>query len=82
MIHFLWSILVGFFVGLIARAIMPGDQHMGFLATSLLGIVGSVVGGLLARGFSRPSDNSYFHPAGFFMSIVGALITLIVIHFI
>ena len=44
MIHILWSVIVGFVVGLIARAIMPGVQHMGFIATTLLGIGGSFVG--------------------------------------
>ncbi len=82
MLHFIWSILVGFVIGLIARALMPGQQHFGFIETSLIGIAGSVVGGLIARIFSRPADGSSFHPAGFFMSIVGAIIVLaLVLHF-
>jgi uncharacterized membrane protein YeaQ/YmgE (transglycosylase-associated protein family) len=79
MLHIIWSIIVGFFIGLIARAIMPGVQHMGFIETSLIGIGGSVVGGLIARLFSRPKDGAFFHPAGFFLSIVGALIVLFVL---
>jgi uncharacterized membrane protein YeaQ/YmgE (transglycosylase-associated protein family) len=47
MLHIIWSIIVGFFIGLIARAIMPGAEHLGFLATSLVGIGGSIVGGLI-----------------------------------
>ena len=43
MLHLLWSIIVGFLVGLIAGAIM--HTHLGFIGTTLLGIVGSVVGG-------------------------------------
>ena len=82
MFHILWSIIVGFIVGLIARALMPGIQHMGFIETTVIGIVGSVVGGLIARLFSKPADGSYFHPAGFLMSIIGALIVLFVMmHF-
>ena len=82
MLHIIWSILVGFIVGLIARAIMPGIQHMGFIETTVIGIVGSIVGGLIARIFSRPADGSYFHPAGFIMSIIGAMIVLaVVLHF-
>ena len=82
MFHFLWSILVGFLIGLIARALFPGQQHFGFIATSLIGIVGSVVGGLIARGFSQPPDGSLFHPAGFFMSVLGAIFVLaLVLHF-
>jgi uncharacterized membrane protein YeaQ/YmgE (transglycosylase-associated protein family) len=76
MLHIIWSIIVGFIVGLIARAIMPGAQSMGFIETTLVGIVGSVVGGLIARLFSRPKDGAFFHPAGFFLSIIGAIIVL------
>lgn len=78
MLHIIWSIIVGFFIGLVARAIMPGVQHMGLLETSLVGIGGSIVGGLIARIFSRPKDGAFFHPAGFFLSIIGALIVLFV----
>jgi uncharacterized membrane protein YeaQ/YmgE (transglycosylase-associated protein family) len=76
MLHILWHIVVGFVIGLIARAIMPGAQHMGLIMTTLLGIVGAVVGGLIARLFSRPEPGSAFHPAGFIMSIIGALVVL------
>jgi uncharacterized membrane protein YeaQ/YmgE (transglycosylase-associated protein family) len=41
MLHIIWYIIVGFFVGLIARAIMPGDHHLGLILTTLLGIGGS-----------------------------------------
>lgn len=78
MLHIIWSIIVGFIVGLIARAIMPGMQHLGFIATTLLGIAGSIIGGLIARLFSRPEPGSSFHPAGFIMSIIGALILLFI----
>ena len=71
MFHIIWSIIVGFIVGLIASAIM--HTHMGFIGTTLLGIVGSVIGGLIARLFSKPPAGSKFHPAGFVMSIVGAI---------
>ena len=78
MLHIIWSIVVGFIVGLIARALVPGAQHMGFLATSVLGIVGSLAGGLLGRLISKPREGATFHPAGFFLSIVGAIILLLI----
>ena len=82
MFHILWSIIVGFIVGLVARALMPGVQSMGFIETAVIGIVGSVVGGLIARIFSKPADGSYFHPAGFILSIIGAVIVLaVMMHF-
>jgi len=78
MLHIIWSIIVGFIIGLIARAIMPGMQHLGFIMTTLLGIGGSIVGGLIGRLFSRPEPGSSFHPAGLIMSIIGALILLFI----
>jgi len=82
MLHIIWSIIVGFIVGLIASCFVPGAGHMGFWMTSIVGIVGSVVGGLVARIFSRPADGAFFHPAGFFLSIVGAVLVLVaMVHF-
>ena len=78
MLHYLWMFIVGIVVGLIARAIMPGEQHMGLLMTGLLGIVGSYVGGFIARLFSKPPEGAPFHPAGIVMSIIGALVVLFI----
>jgi uncharacterized membrane protein YeaQ/YmgE (transglycosylase-associated protein family) len=78
MLHIIWYIIIGFFVGLIARAIMPGAQHLGFIMTTLLGIGGSIVGGLIGRLFSKPEPGSTFHPAGFIMSVIGAIILLLI----
>ena len=68
--------IVGFVIGLVARAVMPGAQQMGIIKTTLLGIIGGVVGGLIARLFSKPEPGSAFHPAGFIMSVIGAIIVL------
>ncbi|MGH7895076.1 MAG: GlsB/YeaQ/YmgE family stress response membrane protein [Candidatus Binatia bacterium] len=76
--HVIWSVLVGFVIGLVARAIMPGADHMGFLATSVLGIVGSLAGGFLGSLVSKPHEGATFHPAGFALSVVGAMIVLFV----
>ena len=78
MLHIIWSIIVGFIIGLIARAVVPGAQHMGFIATAVLGIVGSLVGGLLGRLISKPREGATFHPAGFLLSIVGAILLLVI----
>ncbi len=76
MFHLLWSLVVGFVVGLIARAVMPGAQHMGLIATTALGIVGSLVGGVIGHVVSRPKEGARFHPAGFVLSLIGAVIVL------
>jgi len=72
----LWMFIVGLIVGAIARFILPGASHMGIIMTGVLGIVGSFVGGFIARLFSKPAPGAPFHPAGIVLSIVGALIVL------
>ncbi len=75
--HLLWSLIDGFVVGLIARAVVPGADKMGLILTTVLGVVGSLVGGLIGGLLSRPKEGSRFHPAGFFLSIVGAVLLLL-----
>jgi len=68
-------IIVGLIVGAIARWIMPGAQTMGWIMTTLIGIGGAVVGGLISSVIWRSPDGG-FHTAGWLMSIGGALIVL------
>jgi uncharacterized membrane protein YeaQ/YmgE (transglycosylase-associated protein family) len=70
-----WMIIVGFVVGLLARWIYPGAITMGFWATALLGIIGSLVGGVVGGLLFRSADGRY-HPAGIILSVIGALIAL------
>ena len=78
MLHYLWMFIVGIVVGAIARLIMPGAQHMGIIMTGVLGIVGSFVGGFIARLFTKPPEGAPIHPAGIIMSIIGAVIVLFI----
>jgi uncharacterized membrane protein YeaQ/YmgE (transglycosylase-associated protein family) len=80
--HLLWSLIVGFVVGLLARAVVPGTDKMGIILTTVLGIVGSLVGGFLGGLVSRPKEGSRFHPAGFLLSIVGAIVVLLLWRFL
>jgi len=41
--QYVWMVIVGFVVGLLARALLPGDQKLGIIMTAVLGIVGSFV---------------------------------------
>jgi len=75
LLSIIWMIIVGFIVGIIARFVYPGAVAMGFWATAAVGIVGSLVGGLIGGAIWR-APGGKFHPAGFFLSIVGALIVL------
>lgn len=71
-------ILFGLIVGLVARAIMPGRQSMGIVATTLLGVAGSFVGGLIGSLFYGGSVFD-LHAAGIIGSILGALLVLFVV---
>jgi uncharacterized membrane protein YeaQ/YmgE (transglycosylase-associated protein family) len=67
--------IVGFVVGLIARAILPGEQKLGIIMTAVLGIVGALVAGFAgqALGWYQPGQ-----PAGWIASVVGAIVVLFV----
>ena len=80
--HVLWSIITGFFIGLLARAILPGSDNMGFIATAGLGILGSLAGGFIGGLISKPAEGSKFHPAGFLMSVIGAIVLLLLWRYI
>jgi uncharacterized membrane protein YeaQ/YmgE (transglycosylase-associated protein family) len=69
-------IVFGFIIGLIARAIVPGRQAKGFITTTLLGIAGSVIGGLVGSALSR--SGAGFTPAGFLGSLIGAIVLLLI----
>ena len=75
LLHIIWMIIVGFVVGVIARWIYPGGIAMGFWATAAVGIVGSLIGGVIGGLMWRRPDGK-FHPAGFILSVVGALFVL------
>jgi len=72
-------IVIGLIAGFIARAVVPGRQHLSILMTIVLGIVGSFVGGFLAfLLFQRDAMDGFFQPAGIIGSIIGAIIVLLV----
>ncbi|MGE3975555.1 MAG: GlsB/YeaQ/YmgE family stress response membrane protein [Bdellovibrionales bacterium] len=68
-------IIFGFVVGLAARFFMPGRDNMGFIATTLLGILGAVVGSYLGSFLGFYAEGS---PAGFIMATLGAMVVLFV----
>ena len=78
--HVIWALIVGLIVGALARLLVPGQQHLGVLMTSILGVVGSFVGGFIGSVVSRPAEGSFFHPAGFVLSVIGAIVVLVLWH--
>jgi uncharacterized membrane protein YeaQ/YmgE (transglycosylase-associated protein family) len=75
----IYLIIVGIVAGYLARLLLPGADPMSFLETVALGIVGSFIGGFLGYIlFNEDFDEGAFQAAGFFGSIVGAVIALLV----
>ena len=77
MLHILGWIVFGFVVGVIARFLMPGPQPMGYIMTTILGVVGSFVGGAIGNAFHGGSlmDPA---PSSWLGAIVGAVLVLFV----
>ena len=73
--HYVWMVIIGLIVGVIAKFVHPGKDNMGFLLTIVIGIGGSVLatflGGML--GLYKEGET-----AGFIMSVIGAVALLII----
>ena len=69
------TIFIGLVVGLIARALKPGDDKLGWIMTIVLGIAGSFLASYAgaALGFYRPGE-----AAGWIASVIGAVIVLVI----
>jgi uncharacterized membrane protein YeaQ/YmgE (transglycosylase-associated protein family) len=73
MVGVLGWIVFGLIVGIVAKLLMPGRDPGGFIITMLLGIAGAVTGGYIGRALGWYGPNQ---AAGFFMSLVGAILLL------
>lgn len=74
-------ICFGFFAGLFARAILPGEQKMGLVKTTILGVIGSFLGGSI-QAFFTGGDPLQLQPAGFIGAVLGAVLVLVVASFV
>ncbi len=77
--HIIWTILVGFIAGVIAKFIHPGKESMGFILTTLLGIGGSLIATYAGQALGLYQAGE---AAGFIGAVIGALIILIIYGFI
>jgi uncharacterized membrane protein YeaQ/YmgE (transglycosylase-associated protein family) len=68
-------IIIGFIVGVLARFFYPGAVNMGFWMTVLLGVGGSLVGGVVTSLLWKTPDGR-FHRSGLIMSIIGAMLLI------
>jgi uncharacterized membrane protein YeaQ/YmgE (transglycosylase-associated protein family) len=69
----IWTLIIGFLVGLTAKAIMPGKDPGGFIVTVLLGITGTLIADFVGRSMNWYADGQ---PAGFIASVIGAIALL------
>ena len=77
--HIIWTIIIGFLAGVVAKFIMPGNNEpSGFIMTTILGVLGSFVASYLgqALGWYKAGEG-----AGFIASVVGAIILLVIYGF-
>lgn len=76
----IWTIIIGFLAGLVAKFIMPGsNEPSGFILTTILGIVGSILASYLgqALGWYKAGEG-----AGFIGAVVGAIVLLAIYGFV
>lgn len=73
---YVWMAIIGFVVGLIARAILPGTQSLGLILTAALGIAGSLLAGFAGQALGWYAQGQ---PAGFMLSVVGAIVLLFIV---
>jgi uncharacterized membrane protein YeaQ/YmgE (transglycosylase-associated protein family) len=79
MMSILGTLLVGFVVGLIARALKPGDDKLGLIMTTVLGVVGSFGASYLGQALGWYKQGE---AAGWIASIVGAIVLLVIYGFV
>lgn len=72
---FIWTIIIGFVVGVVAKFVTPGKENMGLLITTLLGIAGSVLASFLGQAFGLYQAGE---GAGFIGAVVGAVLILFI----
>ncbi len=75
MLSILGTIIIGFIVGLIARAVKPGDDKLGWIMTTVLGVAGSLVATYAGNAMGWYAAGE---PAGWIASVVGAVVLLVI----
>jgi uncharacterized membrane protein YeaQ/YmgE (transglycosylase-associated protein family) len=72
-------IILGLLAGLLAKALLPGEDPGGIIVTTLLGIAGAFIGGLITRalGFGDPIDE-FFDLSTWLGAIIGAIVILLI----
>jgi uncharacterized membrane protein YeaQ/YmgE (transglycosylase-associated protein family) len=77
MMHWVWTVLIGFLAGFVARAVTPGKGPSGFIMTAVLGVAGSVLASFAGQAMGWYAQGEV---TGFIGSVVGAVVLLVVYH--
>lgn len=80
--NFLAFLLLGLIAGAIAKAILPGKQGGGWIATLILGVIGAMLGGWIGGALFNADTSSFFSIVSWIWAIVGSLIVLVIWGFI
>ena len=77
--HLIWTILIGFLAGALAKLLMPGKDPGGLIVTTLLGIGGALVATYLGRfiGWYKEGQSG-----GFIAAVIGAILILLIYRFL
>jgi len=78
MLHMIGQAIFGLIVGLVARFLLPGKDPVGLIVTAIIGMVGGWLGGRIGRWLGWYDEGQ---PAGFLMSLVGAMVLFLVYRF-
>lgn len=75
--HWLWVIIIGFIIGVIAKFFRGGKDPAGFIVTIIIGILGSVLASWVGGEFGLWGETGLIH---FIAAIVGAMVLLVIYH--
>ena len=71
--HIIWMLIIGLVIGALAKLIMPGKDPGGIIITSLIGVAGSLIAGMVGHAAGWYPEGA---PAGFIASVIGAIVLL------
>jgi uncharacterized membrane protein YeaQ/YmgE (transglycosylase-associated protein family) len=79
MMHIIWTILIGFVAGLVAKMLTPGRDPSGFFITAAIGIAGSLIATYVGQAIGWYEAGQ---SAGFIGAVVGAIVLLVIYHLV
>jgi uncharacterized membrane protein YeaQ/YmgE (transglycosylase-associated protein family) len=74
MLHMIGQAIFGLIIGIVARLLLPGSEHVGIIITAILGMVGGWLGAQIGKWLGWYKEGE---PAGFLMSVVGAMVLFV-----